>query len=278
MDIIKRITAFFFSIFMAFTSIPSKTAKKKAESFRVTAYIAGEQIADMASLDKTHLKDVTDIILIGVASFDVNGELHFGNDFEKKTAVLQELLSGKPVNLYLNLSGPGSTVSSSDWYEQMDDQGKRHDMAFKSGKLENNIKAALEKYHFDGVFFDYEYPVYKEHWKVFDRFIISLNKVLGSDYKIGCAISAWLTLQSRRAIRCLDMVEVMAYDVWDDDGTHASMDSMKGIVKELKKNGYGIFLLSNASLDFYENKKALRTVDGTVDMMDVFKAITDILG
>ena len=31
-------------------------------------------------------------------------------------------------------------------------------------------------------------------------------------------------------------------------------------------------------IDFYEKKGVLRTVDGTVDMQDVFKSITDILG
>ena len=31
-------------------------------------------------------------------------------------------------------------------------------------------------------------------------------------------------------------------------------------------------------IDFYQNKGVLKEVDGTVDMMDVFKAITDILG
>jgi len=31
-------------------------------------------------------------------------------------------------------------------------------------------------------------------------------------------------------------------------------------------------------IDFYENKKVLRTVDGTVDSAEVFKQITDILG
>ncbi len=31
-------------------------------------------------------------------------------------------------------------------------------------------------------------------------------------------------------------------------------------------------------IDFYENKKVLKTVDGTVDSADVFKQITDILG
>ena len=31
-------------------------------------------------------------------------------------------------------------------------------------------------------------------------------------------------------------------------------------------------------IDYYEKKGVLKSVDGTIDMMDVFKSITDILG
>lgn len=238
MDIIKRISAFFLSIYMALAFLPMQAAQKKAADFRVTAYIAGNQLSDVKNLDKSHFDDVTDLILIGVTTFDVNGELHYGANFEKMVSDLHDAIGDRDVNLYLNLIGPGSTVNSSDWNEQMESQGKRHDMAFKSGKLEKNIRDALDTYGFDGVFFDYEYPLTKEHWQVFDEFIIGLDKYLGDDYKLGCAISAWMTLQSRKAIRCLDMVEAMAYDVWDNDGTHASMKSMKSVVNELILRGY----------------------------------------
>lgn len=238
MNVFSRLSAFFLSVITALAFLPRQTKTQRVNDFRVTAYIAGNQITDMKNLDKTHLDDVTDIILIGVANFDVNGELYYGTDFEKKVADLRDAVGDRPVNLYLNLIGPGSTVNSSDWNEQMDSQGKRHDMAFRSGNLEKNVKDALDTYGFDGVFFDYEYPLTKEHWEVFDEFIIGLDKYLGDDYKIGCAISAWMTLQSRKAIRCLDMVEAMAYDVWDKDGTHASMKSMKSVVNQLLLRGY----------------------------------------
>lgn len=238
MNIFRSVTAFFLSVFSAFAFLPKRAALEKAKNFRVTAYIAANQISDMSKLDKSHLDDVTDIILIGIANFDINGELYFGENFDKKTADLKAAIGERPVNLYLNLIGPGSTVNSADWNEQMDDQGKRHTMAFKSGRLEKNIKEALDNYGFNGVFFDYEYPVFKEHWAAFDSFIISLDKYLGDDYKIGCAISAWMTSQSRKAIKCLDYVEAMAYDIWDDDGTHASVKSMKSVVNELLLRGY----------------------------------------
>lgn len=46
---------------------------------------------------------------------------------------------------------------------------------------------------------------------------------------------------------------------------------MPGLVARLRKKGYGIFLLSNASLDFYENKKnipALELFDGYIVSAD----------
>ncbi len=215
-----------------------KTVPQKAENFRVTAYIVGGGLADASRIDASHFKDVTDVILISVAFFNTDGELYYSENFDKIVSNLKEAIGDEPVNLYLNLIGPGATISTSDWNEQMDSQGRQHDIAFKSGNLENNIKDALDKYGFDGVFFDYEYPLLKEHWEVFDEFIISLDKVLGDDYKIGCAISAGLTMQSRKAIKCLDMVEAMAYDVWEKDGTHASLRSMKSVVRQLLLKGY----------------------------------------
>lgn len=238
MDIIKRISAFFLSIYTALAFLPMQAAQKKAADFRVTAYLVGGGLENPDRIEKTHFDDVTDVILISVAFFNTEGKLTYNEHFDEIVKNVKDAIGDRDVNLYLNLIGPGSTVNSSDWNEQMESQGQRHDMAFKSGDLEKNIKDALDAYGFDGVFFDYEYPLTKDHWKVFDEFIIGLDKYLGDDYKIGCAISAWMTLQSRKAIKCLDMVEAMAYDVWEKDGTHASMKSMKSVVNELILRGY----------------------------------------
>ena len=69
-------------------------------------------------------------------------------------------------------------IDSDDWNKRMDDVGKRHNKAFESGNLENNIKAVLDKYGFDGIFFDYEYPIKSKYWKAFSNFIVSLDLLL----------------------------------------------------------------------------------------------------
>jgi len=49
--------------------------------------------------------------------------------------------------------------------------------------------------------------------------------------------------------------------------------------EETVKNRLNVYHQQTQPLiDFYNNKKVLKEVDGTVDMKDVFKAITDILG
>lgn len=238
MTVFKRIGSFLLSVFVTLTSFPIKTVSQRAEDFRIVTYAVGSNFVDASRIDASHFVDLTDVILIGVSDFNTDGEIILNPEFEKILANIKVAMKDSDANLYLNLIGPGYTTTSTDWNEQMDDQANQHDIAFKSGKLEENIKDVLVKYSFDGVFFDYEYPLTKAHWKVFDKFLISLDGCLGDDFKIGCAISAWNTKQSRKAIKVVDMVEVMAYDIWDRDGTHASLKNAKQCIRQMILNGY----------------------------------------
>lgn len=234
----KRIGSFLLALFVTLTSFPYRPVSKRAEEFRITAYCVGGNFRDASRIDASHFADLTDVILISVANFNKNGEIILANDFDLIYTNIKNAMKESDANLYLNIIGPGYTTSSTDWNEQMDDQGNNHDIAFRSGNLEKNIKDTLEKYGFDGVFFDYEYPLTKAHWKVFDEFLISLDKYLGDGYKIGCAISAWNTKQSRKSIAVTDLVEVMAYDIWDNDGTHASLKGAKQCIRQMLLEGY----------------------------------------
>lgn len=238
MTFFKRIGSFFLSVIVTLTSFPIRTVSQRAEDFRITAYAVGGNFVDASRIDGSHFADITDVILISIANFNTEGEIILDSRFETILGNLRNAMKDSDANLYLNLIGPGYKISSTDWNEQMDDQGNYHDMAFRSGNLEKNIKDTLDKYGFDGVFFDYEYPLTKKHWKEFDKFILSLRSYLGDEYKIGCAISAWNTKQSRKAIKALDMVEAMAYDMWDKDGTHASLKAAKQCIRQMLLNGY----------------------------------------
>lgn len=238
MSFFSKIFLYILSFIVTITSLPFKTVSERAADFRVTAYVVGNTFADASRVDASHFKDLTDVILIGVANFNTEGELVFADNFETVLANLRDAMKDSDANLYLNFIGPGYRIQSSDWTEQMKDQSKYHNMAFQSGKLEGNIKAALDEYGFDGAFFDYEYAVTDEDRKAFDAFLLSLDGVLGDEYKIGCAISAWNNSQTRASIPVTDLVEVMAYDMWDNDGTHASLKSAKQCIRQMILNGY----------------------------------------
>ncbi len=238
MHFFSRLGFILLSLITTLTSVPFRTVSDRAKDFRITAYAVGNNFVDSSRIDASHFEDVTDVILIGVTNFNTEGELVFNENFEQILSNIKEAMKNSDANLYLNIIGPGYRIQSDDWNEQMMDQSKYHNLAFRSGNLEKNIKDALVKYGFDGIFFDYEYPVTKADWSVFDEFLISLDKYLGDEFKIGCAISAWHTQQSRKSIAVTDLVEVMAYDMWDNDGTHASLKAAKQCVRQMIINGY----------------------------------------
>lgn len=234
-----------FCVFLAvctlFTACSSctPTTTKRDSSFRVTAYITMDSILNFDSFQKEHINNVTDVILIGCANFDENGKISFNDGYDEAVTNLQKVLEiSKDTRCYLSITGPGNQSDSDDWYKQMADQAKRHNKAFASGNLEESIKTALKDGKFDGVFFDYEYPIKKKYWKSFDKFIIKLDQYLGDEYKIGIAIGSWDLGQGKKAMKATDIVQIMSYDEWDEDGTHASVAKAEEDIKACLKHGY----------------------------------------
>lgn len=221
-------------IALIFASCSRADELQNPKDFRITAYVIGDRILE--NFDDSHMSQVTDVILFGCANFDEDGEVIEPDCLEESYNILRN--SSDKVNIYLNILGPSSQSDSDDWNDQMDDLSERYTRAFESGKLEQNIKSVLEKYGFDGVFFDYEYPLKSKYWKAYDSFILSLDETLGDKYKIGIALADWNANQSREAIDATDFVEVMAYDLWDDDGNHATMDIAQDAIKKMRKKGY----------------------------------------
>ncbi len=204
------------------------------QDFRVTAYIVSDRLDE--TFDASNLDKVTDIILFGNATYDENGKVNLSDSFEADVDFLSKLITNQ--RFYLNILGPGSQSQSDDWNEQMYDLADRNTAAFESGILEAEIKDVLAEYNFDGVVFDYEFPLRKKDWKSFDKFIISLDSVLGDDYKIGMSMVGWNLKQSKEAMDATDFFEIMSYDLWDKDGNHATVDIAKDDIKQFEKKGY----------------------------------------
>lgn len=212
---------------------------KQEQQFRITAYVVADKILDYDSFDTSHFYQLTDVILFGCARYDEQGKVTLLDNFDKAYENIKKACEPYPdINLYLNILGPGYNIDSNDWNKQMNNLSERNTNAFNSGNLQGEILDVMQKYSFDGVFFDYEYPLKAKYWKAYDNFIISLNNTLGDEYKIGIAVAHWNANQSKQAIAATDMVEVMAYDLWDDDGTHASLSIATQAIEKMVKLGY----------------------------------------
>lgn len=207
------------------------------EDFRVTAYMVGDRFLNPEEIDYSHFDQVTDFIFISMADFDTSGEIILNEDFDTAYNNIAPYIP-EDANFYVNILGPKSTLQTDDWNAQMADQGKLHTEAFQSGVLEENIKELLQQYDFDGIYFDYEYPIDQVNWDSFNAFIVSLDQYLGDDYKIGMAMSDWDLGQSAEAMAATDFVEIMSYDNWDKKGNHATYENAEKSIEALLEKGY----------------------------------------
>ena len=250
---IERIIAFFTSLVLIISNllgIGGNPFAEKLENFRVTTYIRGEYVQSENSIYSEDFDIVTDVILFECASFNSNGEVVCNEPLlENALANIRNAIGDRDVNITLNLLGPGGITDSDIWEEQMEAQSVEHNKAFTSGVLEDNIIAVLDKYDFDGVHFDYEYPLSLNAWHYYNKFLVSLDKKLG-DYTLGVAGNDWNIKFSTEAVEAIDTFEIMLYDMIDEEGKHATF---KDTVNAVQKVGiYGMPLEKvNIGLPFY---------------------------
>ena len=249
----SQVTAFFTSLILiiaGFFGADIDMSSKKTENFRITTYMRCDYIQSPESLFKEDFDIITDVILFEAASFTAGGEVVY-DETKLETALknIRNAIGDRDVNITLNLLGPGGTTDSDVWEEQMEAQSIEHNKAFSSGVLEENIIDLLDRYDFDGVHFDYEYPLSAKAWRHFNRFLVSLDKKLG-DYTLGVAGNDWNVKLSVAAINAIDTFELMLYDMNDGEGRHATYEDT---VKLLRKIGiYGMpFEKVNMGLPFY---------------------------
>ncbi len=251
--LIKQTVSFLTSIALVvanFFAIASLAFIEKVDDFRVTTYIRGEYVQSEDSLYPEDFDIVTDVILFECASFNNKGEV-ICNEPVLETALnnIRKAIGDRDISITLNFLGPWGITDSDIWEEQMEAQSNEHNKAFTSGVLEDNIIAVLDKYDFDGVHFDYEYPLSDNAWKYYNDFLVSLDKKLG-DYTLGVAGNYWNIHFTRAALRAIDTFELMIYDMVDGQGRHATYEDTVAAVQRLGFDGMP-FEKVNIGLPFY---------------------------
>ncbi len=224
----ERIISLVLSIIMAFFNALGLFAEP-AEKFHVTTYLVANNVKSEESIHAEDFDIITDVILFGCATFDAKGQVH---EDEQQISfvldILRDAIGERDVKIYINLLGPGPLVSHDVWEETLTDLSAQHKLAFESGVLEDNIVALVNKYDFDGLYFDYEYPAELKDWLIFSKFLVGFDKKLG-DKLLGLAVSTDVSL-TPAAIRCVDRFEAMLYDIYDDIGRHSTFKTAAPLV------------------------------------------------
>ncbi len=253
MAFFNRIIAFFTALIALignFLGISPDKLVDTVDDFKVTTYIRSDYVQNPDSIYPEDFDIVTHVILFECASFDSNGNVTI-EEKKMETALtnIRNTIADRDVHISLNLLGPRGQTDSGVWEDQMEAQSDEHNKAFTSGILEDNIIAVLEKYDFDGVHFDYEYPLSTKAWRHYNKFLVSLDKKLG-DYTLGVAASSWNLKFSSASINAVDTFELMSYDFNDENGKHATYEDT---IADLKKVGlHGIPLEKvNIGIPFY---------------------------
>lgn len=210
-------------------AVSAKYNSRQADDFRVTAYVVASSISESNKPTANSFDVITDVILFGCAVFDENGNLHPDeNLITESLSLLREAIGQRKVNIYINLLGPDNDKGISDWNEQMNNKAAKHNKAFKNKALIENIIALAGKYNFDGIFFDYEYPLEKDDCTRFDYFLNQLDRK--TDKLIGVAVSDWDMYLNYSSLKAVDMAELMMYDRFDEIGNHSSfMTAVNGL-------------------------------------------------
>lgn len=252
---IQRVIGFFTALVMIvsnFLGVNLNIGDKKVDNFKVTTYIRGDAVMYWGGeLYEEDFDIVTDAIIFECATFNNKGEVEY--DEEKMETVLSKVrnaIGDRDVHVTLNLIGPRGETDSDIYEDQMEAQSDEHNKAFESGVLEDNIVAVLEKYDFDGVHFDYEYPLSLKAWHYYNRFLVSLDKKLGDDYTLGVAGNAWNIKFTNAAIEAIDTFELMTYDYVDEQGKHATYEDTVGQLQQLGLRGMPLYKV-NVGIPFY---------------------------
>lgn len=251
--IFERIAAFFTSLILIVSNLLGTGGNpfaKKVEDFKVTTYIRGAYVQSESSLYPEDFDIVTDVILFECASFNNKGEVICNEHLEPALANIRKAIGSRDVNVTLNLLGPWGQTDSDVWEEQMEAQSDEHNKAFTSGVLEDNIIAVLDKYDFDGVHFDYEYPISNNAWKYYNQFLVSLDEKLGDKYTLGVAGNYWNIKFSNAALEAIDSFEVMLYDMIDEEGRHATYEDTVWMAERIGIYGMPLEKV-NIGLAFY---------------------------
>lgn len=200
------------------------TDKKEINNFRVSDYVVTSQLANGELFDPQssnylspeYCNVVNQIHIISSAKWNNEGKLVISDGLsptglKENIKKIRDFYGDNEVEIFatvfFNACDPTEVLKN------------KNDIV-----VENTVNFLLE-YGFDGVSYDWEYPV-GEQWSLFSNHIVTLKNELSKyQLKISCAVCPWNFYMEKDAINALDQIEIMSYDLFDENGNHSSFIS-----------------------------------------------------
>lgn len=265
---------------------------KRNDDFRVNAYstVGGSvyEIIDDNSipeyskdlkiqelLHKDYFDTVTDYIQIGNVSWDENGivstagwdkkdrdeDKYYGRMMKNLHTILDET----DTNLIVTILNPTGEDGNAKVMKSITDN---------KDELITNMISFANKYKIDGIDLDWEFPLSQEEFDAYNLFLQELKcrmtkEMWNKDKSIlSIAVATWALKYTPETIKCIDYVNVMGYDILDQDGQHSSFFSScvqaakyiesKGFSKDQIIIGYpfyGTYVKGNMEQYLYKDVK-----------------------
>ncbi|MGN0458538.1 MAG: glycosyl hydrolase family 18 protein [Eubacterium sp.] len=225
---------------------------RKADNFEATVYqrLDGDVPTEILARGKDYAKNYakfydvyTTVIIFAAISWDENGNISFGDmgeeRFAREISALKEIISmrsDQDHQVKLIITGLADGTGG-------DHGGVNVFMSSNWERVAEGITDLVNKYDFDGVDIDWEYPQSSADWALFDKFIAKLDDGMnnGTDRRIiSTALSAGNLGLSRDTWDRIDQIQFMAYDGNDIDGYQSSLQQAQEGIAAFKENGADI--------------------------------------
>ncbi|MGN0523898.1 MAG: glycoside hydrolase family 18 protein [Eubacterium sp.] len=210
---------------------------------------------------------VTDVIIIGSVEMDEDANISFpgGEEaFADNLEALRDIIGDRDVRIWSTVRFDRPESESQSSLDATKD--------FINNNIDgivNSISNFVEKYNLYGIDYDWEYPQKRAQWKAYNLMITESAE----KFKVSVALPPWGIHLSKSAVKCIEHVNVMAYDLFDDRGDHANIQW--GTIDSAK----------NLLMAGFEKEQILlgiptygRTVDGTAYSWPVARGNEETLG
>lgn len=224
--------------------------QRAAEDFEVTAYqrLDGDVPTEILARGEAYARnyarfyDVYSTVLVFAAvHWDEQGNMNFGDigeeGFAREIAALREIISMRS-NPDHQVKIIVTALADGAWGDGHN--GVNTYMAQYWESVADKIVAFVEKYDFDGVDIDWEYPQTAADWAVYDQFIARLDDGMnagGRERILSAALSAGSLGMAPETLARFEQIQFMAYDGSDMDGYQSSLQQAQEGLKAFQESG-----------------------------------------